>query len=407
MNSNRKKKHIIIITYNVDVFTNPTIDLFFKKLLAQNIGIILIAPPQHIQADYSGQVIFIQAPLFVHKFKLFGIRKRLSVLRMYFKLFRNLSSFEKMAVIGIEPLGFVMAGRLNMIWKKRLGYFSFELLFKDEVLDFFKSTGDENYLILKKNEEKYFKKVDFLVIQDEYRCDTICSENNFRPKKIFLIPVAAVPNEKTPTANKLKFKKGLEIPNDKQVIVFSGSLQSWTGMQNLLGKFEEKWDNRFWLLLHSRIELEKGNWFLERINDLRSKGYSISLHNEPFKNLTDLSDFLSQCDFGLVCYLPIKHPYAGKNIKEVGLASGKFSLYMMLGLPVLATKCKSYEALIKEYDFGVLADTMEDIPLKLHLLLDHPELRSVACKKLYWRHLFPDEKINELVDHVQAKQKTL
>ncbi|CAN5423035.1 hypothetical protein BH09BAC5_BH09BAC5_23420 [soil metagenome] len=399
MTTESSRNHVIIVTYNVDIFTNPTLDLFFKELIRKRKKIVLVAPPQNLLSNYSSQMIFIPVPIFYYGSG--SLRSFAGAVKAFFKLARRLKSFKASVLIGVDPLGFVTAGRLNIYLRKKLGYFSFELLFNNEVQHYFERTGDKNYKLLKDLEKEYFNKIDFLMIQDEFRLQSICQENNWVPSKKNLIPVATIPSVNRIIIDKAKLKSELGIPADKKVVVFSGSMQVWTGVDKLLDCVEKNWDDRFWLLFHSRFELGNENEFAERIRTLNAKGFPVSLHNKPFENVDDLGTFLSQCDFGLVIYVPIDHPYAGMNIKEVGLASGKFSMYMMLGLPVIATNCLAYLDLMKEHDFGVLADSISDIPAQLPLLMMNNEVRVQACKQLYEKYLFPENKIKEIVTYLE------
>lgn len=407
-NIDRSKKYVVIVSYSKDIFTNPTLDLFFKKLISKNFGILLIAPYQYHSNSfgYSKQITLIEELPFIYKWKSFDWKEKWRLIKRYSKLVAKLLLYKKLAIIGIDPEGSVTAARLNFFLRKKLGCFSFEIIFDDEIMDYSKISGDEKFSILKKLEKKFFKKNDFMVIQDISRQKLICDENQYTPKKVFLIPVSGVPSsEIKPPPDKAKFKMELGIPIDKKVIVFSGSLQEWSGLQKVLEIFEEKWDNRFWLLLHTRFELEKGHLFFDKIADLRLKGLPISLHNKPFDNIDGLADFLSNCDFGLVSYWPMNHPYLGKNIMNIGLSSGKFSLYMMLGLPVIATKCDAYEELLKKYDFGFLVEKMEDIPSKLPLLMDGYALRSESCRNLYSNYLNPEKSISDFVGFIRGENE--
>jgi len=48
-------------------------------------------------------------------------------------------------------------------------------------------------------------------------------------------------------------------------------------------------------------------------------------------------------------------------MQEIGLSSGKFSMYMMLGLPTIVTACKTYNELIKKYKFGAVIEDVKEL----------------------------------------------
>lgn len=397
-----KKKNVVIITHNKDVFTNPTLDIFFRKLIDAGTGVVLIAPHQYYYSSVSSQLVNIDVIPFIASYRKLSLINRFREYINFLKLLYSLLFLPKLAIIGVDSNGYVTAARLNRFFNKKLGYFSFEILFKEEISSYVKITGNHNLMHLKEKEEKYFHHCDFLLIQDEIRAQNICKENTFLPSNVFYIPVSNEPlGVDSPVA--VALKKELNIPEDKKIIVFSGSVQPWTGIIELIDAMKLAWDARFVLLVHSRFKLKDGDPVYAKISEAIAKGMPVKLHNAPFNEFSSLASFISNCDYGIVSYIPSDHPMLGKNIEDIGLSSGKFSLFMMLGIPVIATKCRKYEILKQEYDFGKLIDSMEELPVVLPTLLESDNKHREACKKIYGTLLDPTHKMKDLLAYIHGK----
>lgn len=390
---------VVIFSGNKDVFTNPTIELFLTSLLQKNVTIIAAVPIQYYYSNYSNKIVFVPYKKFLKPFSSLSIRKKISFVKYYFSIYRRILFYKNVSLIGIDQAGLIWAGRINKLLKAKLGYFSFEILFKNETLLYTKNSGDDSFLLLKQMEEKYFPKINFLLIQDSIRLKIICEENKYIPERSFMIPVSSEINSVSISDEK-GISSVLGIPPNKYVIVYSGSVQDWSGLFELLTEMEQNWDERFWLLIHTRIQLDDDNKYFRKVALLRGKGIGVSFHNRPFNDYKDLISFIGQFHFGLVTYMPNTHPLTGNNIKEIGLASGKFSNYMMLGMPVIVTECETYRNLNKDFNFGVVVEKIQDIPKSMPLLLIDLEDKQKACKNLYRNRLNPCNEMNKLIDYL-------
>ena len=73
----------------------------------------------------------------------------------------------------------------------------------------------------------------------------------------------------------------------------------------------------------------------------------------------------------------------GKNIEYIGLSSGKFSTYMMLGLPTIARNIEPYISLNTKYSFGALIDSPRDIDTAIVFILNNYDRLSSNSRLLY------------------------
>ncbi len=92
--------------------------------------------------------------------------------------------------------------------------------------------------------------------------------------------------------------------------------------------------------------------------------------------------------------------YAGKNLEEIGLSSGKFSTYMMLGIPTITTSNTVYKELNNKYHFGETINKMNELPNALIQIGNDFETNIKACKTLFKNELEPESRISNLINHI-------
>lgn len=264
-------------------------------------------------------------------------------------------------IYAVDPLGLIIAGRVKKYLCKRveLCYLSFEIFFKEELKGY--------YLNLKNKEIKYSQLIDTLLVQDEVRRDLLFAENGFTlpPEKVSLVPVSPDPIEVTEVVD---IHERFGIDRTKKLAVYSGSMGKWCGTDAIIEAFDKGyWPEEYHLVFHTRRPLKPGDDYYDDIMRLANdKSIPFTLHAHPFEAFEDLAAFLKGFDVALALYYPnYDGPYYGKNMQEIGLSSGKFSMYMMLGLPTIVTSCKTYNELIKRYKFGAVIEDVKEFNTSL------------------------------------------
>lgn len=347
-----------------------------------------------IPSNIRPGITLCQLPFNFYEFK-HGIRNYIKIIRQYLKLFGLLKYRNKVEdLICIDPFGLVIGGRIKKILKLTLIYFSFEIFFEDEFFI-------ERKKIIKRLENKYSEKTDLLIIQDSKREELIRSVNKFTAEmETIHIPVS--PKPPGYQIDKYDIFAELNIPEDKKIVVYSGTLMAWSGINELLDLIPDKFGEEFWLLIHSHHKLKDDEELKIRINDLVDKKYNLTFHNKPFYEARDYYSFLSCCHIGIATYFPnTTDVYAGRNIREIGLSSGKFSTYMMLGLPTVTTSNTIYKEFNEIYNFGDTINKSEEIPESLKLIMRDYENKSAGCRNLYNIELNPVSKFEKFFDYIK------
>lgn len=390
-------KTIAIVSPKIDTFSNPTLTILIEKLIERNFKILffgyeqMFTPPKIIN-----KINFYSLPFNFYEFKS-NFNSVVKLIGQYYYLYRLLKIENKVStLICIDPMGLVIAGRIRKFIRLKIVYFSFEIFFEDEFYV-------QRKKILKTLEMKYSEKAGLVIIQDSRREKLLRSVNNFNGRTEFIhIPVSPKPEEIIPN-NKSIYKK-LNIPEGKTIAVYSGTLQGWSGVSELLDLFPEKWNTDYWLVIHSHHMDIENNEIKEKLKFLNEKNCNISFHNEPFYDYKDYINFLSECHIGIAMYFPNNIDiFAGKNIQEIGLSSGKFSTYMMIGLPTITTANSLYPELNLQYGFGETIKEIPELPGALVKIKNDYNNKVKGCKSLYENVLNPVPEINKLVNYFEEK----
>jgi glycosyltransferase involved in cell wall biosynthesis len=91
---------------------------------------------------------------------------------------------------------------------------------------------------------------------------------------------------------------------------------------------------------------------------------------------------------GIGLYCPIYsgaylHPNTGKNIKYIGLSSGKISTYLQNGLPIIVHDDTMYSQKIDKYNFGYAVKSVDDIANILENFKPNQQINEECLRFFY------------------------
>ena len=385
-------KLIAVVTPNTDTFTNPTMTTLFHLLAEKGVAVYLFGPEQQPACpDNIGNVTLVRSKFMLYLFR--NPSKYKEHWKSYFEVRRIIREKRIKTLLAVDPLGLIIGGRIKRIFRMKvhLSYLSFEIFFKNELSGY--------YLKMKEKEISYSQYIDSLLTQDTRRKELLLEENNISisDKQIALVPVSPL---KIDVKDKPDLHRKFGIPKEKKLAVYSGSVGEWCGTKSILEAYDKGyWNQDFHLIFHTRKSIDEGNEFyagLKRLDD--DVSIPFTLHPHPFDSFEALSGFLSGFDVALALYYPNnQNPYYGMNMKEIGLSSGKFSTYMMLGLPTIVTPCKVYEELIKEYKFGAVMSEDSQLGEKLDEISNQKNESYI----LFENKLDPINQLNYFVNRIE------
>jgi glycosyltransferase involved in cell wall biosynthesis len=132
-------------------------------------------------------------------------------------------------------------------------------------------------------------------------------------------------------------------------------------MVSYLIESAKTWPSDWALVLHNRYGLDKSTYqYYRQFRD--QPNLYFSLNPEPDPN--QLFKLLHSADLGIALYKSHENSiWLGKNIRHVGLASGKISTYLQHGVPVLVNEIGELSDCVRHHELGVVIDDSHPIQL--------------------------------------------
>lgn len=388
---------IFFTTTNIDTFNNPTIIGLLEKLVERKISAKVVtnfdAFKNPLKEIETIQIWYIQNR-FDSNFKR-SLKQLIKLIIFHLKLIKLVLDYKPKLIIGIDANGLILGKiiqRYTAITQKKkakLDFLSFEILFKDEGAD-------------KKEEIRAAKQINNLIVQDPLRDELLRAENHIRDTvKSFYIPVSPLLKKRGLSSiikeNSVRDKYHLQ-PDFKLIIHF-GSFDDWSGAEWIISAIEKGLPNNIIIIIHSRYKLNKANKFYRKILKLAKTNNQLILSDTYIRDYEDAIEFLRQFDVGLALYVPNEDIYKGKNIYNIGYASGKFSSYMAAGIPVIASSLPTYTALNSNFNFGFTVENEKQFLEILHQSPDFKVLKS-NCLTVFEKVLNPSESMDRYIDYV-------
>jgi len=253
-------------------------------------------------------------------------------------LINDLSENDYSLIIGVD-LGIIPASIISQKKNILYGLISYEIIFEDEFDEF-----------LKTEEVNACQNISFAICQDPLRSYLLSKENKIKLEKILNIPVAGRFNG--PYKKNKYLREKLNIPDDKKIALYIGSLGTWTLTDVLINQVDN-WSDDWVLVLHPRYANDE---FVFNYSEKISRNKKIFVSTEPFSNIEDLEKIICSADIGIALYnYDFLSHYTGKNIIFLGLSSGKIATYFKYGLPVIINSNINISDLVKKYNLGLVA----------------------------------------------------
>jgi len=381
---------ILFVTNNVDSYNNPTINGVLTILEERKIKSVLICKKntydnlfQYNKLLEYENIVIQQSDNFKTNFK-----KIVVYYRRYFRLL--LLKFKVTSIIGIDPMGLLLAKKiqLNFYPNIPIDYFSFEIFFKDEFPE-------------KEQEISACSSIRNLIIQDKIR-ESILKKENLIPESVksVYIPVAPVIIEKNASLIAENFREIHSIDASKKLIINFGSIEKWSGAELILEVLENKiLPPNFVFVIHSRYPLNEENEVHAKLISYSNKNDNLILSTQYINSFNDALIFLKQFDFGMAFYKPIKKIFVGDNIYHIGLASGKFSMYMNANFPTFVSNLPTYANYLKEYKFGFLISEANDFK-NINVTDDEYNVLKLNCRNFYMKEIEPESRIVEYLKSI-------
>ncbi|RLB83645.1 MAG: hypothetical protein DRH17_01880 [Deltaproteobacteria bacterium] len=279
-------------------------------------------------------------------------------------------------VFGINSEGIISAYNYSKKNNTPLIYLSYEIFFRDELInDIEKKEKDI--------EVDASQHAQLIVIQDERRAELLGIENSIPNQKFVYLPVSPRSSKNLYKTDYLRNK--FKIPTNNKIVLHSGSFDDWTYAKELLNNVPT-WPKYFTLVIHTSHSSTKLSKYIKIAKN--SKVDNVFFSFDPL-GPKEYEQLVASADIGLVLYKETPHRkashsrYLQKNIRNIGLSSGKFSYYMKYGLPIISIKQDTYGQLLGKYNFGYNISKPDEMAGALNNILSRYEYHSREAMRLF------------------------
>ena len=272
-------------------------------------------------------------------------------------------------IISVDRHGLIEASGLNKYLNLKHHNINYEIFFRDETKRSYKKIEIQSY-----------KDVGKVLIQDNLRATLFSIENNFPLRNIFTVPISES-SIQTNHAIKTRLRDKLGIPLNKKVLISIGSMEEWTMIAEiieLICSLDEKWV----LILNSRFgDMPKQFQDIIVRNNISDR---VFINQDPVADISEMHSILDGVSYGLAFYKPIyTNKYLGKNIENIGLASGKIATYCKNNIPVITNANGNISELLFKYNAGLFIKDITKLPSKIDSII----INSDGPKELFLNEL--------------------
>ncbi|GAC1325551.1 MAG: hypothetical protein NVSMB2_24190 [Chloroflexota bacterium] len=291
-------------------------------------------------------------------------------------------------VIGVDPDGLDLADRLAA--GAPLVYFSLELLLSDEI-----TTPSET--AIKARERELTQRASFVIVQDAERGRLLAEDNHIPTDRLVLLPNAP-PGPARRRPNRYWHER-FGLAPDTRVVLHSGSLGDWTGIESILTCVSD-WPRNWVLVVHTRYDAESSGY----VDGLRAAAdpqrVHFSLRPVPRQDYDALID---GADIGLAFYVPsATSSFTQRNVQTIGLSSGKLAYYLRSGLPVIVNRATSLGDALEVAGCGVAVKDAASIPQALMHIEPRWSAYSDAACAFFAEHLNIERAFAVVLDRMAA-----
>jgi hypothetical protein len=260
-------------------------------------------------------------------------------------------------IIGIDTNGAIVSLLESIVIKtKNLVYLSLELTKKENFVYF----DIARYFL----EKKAYKKAKCLIIQDNDRFETITKYVEYEQKNVFYIP------NSDSSDSSLNFVEDVDINYFRQmfhlkdndypcILLHAGMICDLVFSKELAQSFNSI-DIGCALIFHERQKRSLDDPYLQSLKEINSKNLFLSLNPVPYNQIHKI---FTSVNIGIAFYKDID-----ENFSQISRASGKLTLYLKYGKPVLMNDLESFKKLNDKYKVGIIIKDISN-PIEIELAI--------------------------------------
>lgn len=242
-------------------------------------------------------------------------------------------------VIGVDR-GIIEADFISSVVKVPCGLLSYEIFF-----------SDETERIFKKPEIEACANIDFAICQDSVRSNCLSRENRIPLEKIINIPISG--RLRQPLKKQRYFHEKFNLDENSKIALYIGAFGNWSLLDSLI-ESTESWPDSWYLILHHRYGKKK---VTDDLMNKYSKYPRLLFSFELIENSNQMNKLVSSADAGIAFYYAeYESIWSGKNLKFIGMASGKIATYLQNGIPVVINEIGEMSDHVRNHHLGFVLE---------------------------------------------------
>lgn len=223
------------------------------------------------------------------------------------------------------------------------------------------------------------KNINLCIVQDSGRAADLSIEYNIAQNKMFYVPVggdAVIPYTSSNFLHTI-----LKIPAEKKILLHMGSLTSWSMVEWSI-EHAHTLPSDWVLVLHNRYG---GTSDLQRKYSGRPNVY---WSNQCARTQEELAQIIQSADCCLALYkATYEHWSCGRNIGNIGLASGKIASALQHGRPLAVNDLGLVSSWVTQDRIGVHVDVSSPEPFRALNMLTDDDMLSDRCHAAFTTRL--------------------
>jgi glycosyltransferase involved in cell wall biosynthesis len=238
------------------------------------------------------------------------------------------------------------------------------------------------------------RRAKFKIVNDQYRIDLLINYASLTSKDTIIVYPGCYKNKPHPDKSQESIKNEWGFSKNAFVLGSSGGFNLTAGAEWLLASIRDIED------IYAVIQplgASPLSLFL-----LESLPYSDRIYIQKERlGWHDAWKYSVGFDIGLSIYT---NP--APQFQQMGISSNRLCMFIAMGVPVIASKQKSFEFL-ERYNCGIMVETYQEFKLAIHEIRHHQSIMKDNCKKCFSDYIRIKERFNLLLTSLDRSKRVI
>ena len=239
--------------------------------------------------------------------------------------------------------------------------------------------------------KKAIRRSDLRIVNDESRTSLLKDYAELeKGQKVMVYPGSFYERPKRSTETRMRYRNHWGINQNEFVIGSSGGFNMTAGADWLLQYVKT---NEEVCAVIQPLGVTPLSMYLLKHFECRGKMYI----QEKRMDWDEAWESAQALDVGL-CIYKNKAP----QFQHMGVSSNRLCMFLAMGVPVIATRQKSFEFL-EEYNCGKIVDNYEEFVNSIGYIREYSSIMRMNCERCFRDYIRPKERYDELSKYIYSK----